>query len=71
MLRVTTVLDKVLGRRARVIDDVYPSAGLQKPFIVDWKTLPATQVLACTTRNASRSRRWGSATADRSRTARA
>ena len=46
MLRVTTALDKVLGRRARVVDDVYPSAGLQKPFIVDWKTLPATQVRA-------------------------
>lgn len=46
MLTPTQALRRATAGRAKVVDDVYPSAGLQKPFVVDWDTLPAKQVQA-------------------------
>jgi lysophospholipase L1-like esterase len=46
MLALNHALENRLRTTARVVDDIYISSGISRPFIVDWATLPAKQVKA-------------------------
>lgn len=46
MLEQTPALRQASAGRATVIGDVYPSAGLLKPFVAEWNRIPALHVRA-------------------------